>query len=181
MEIIKNNDMYLAAHVLDPRVKLVNIREQYGDDLDTIIIRIRRYLKKEYLKPGAGNAARLKAPIPSGANVHAIGLLRRAHRNRDSSTACDIDKYLDSEPVDWDMADATNYLPNWILDWWKANSFMYLLMAEAARDLLAVLGSEVDVERLFCGGRDLLGIWRLHMSRETMRMVTLLKAWFERI
>ncbi|KAH6703993.1 hypothetical protein BKA61DRAFT_739848 [Leptodontidium sp. MPI-SDFR-AT-0119] len=182
MEIVKNNDMYFAAYVLDPRVKLTNIREQFGDDTDAIILRIQKYLKKEYLKPGVVNVeVRPQPPLPPGANVHAIGLLQRAHRNRDAPTAYNIDKYLDSDPVDWDIADSSNYHLNWILNWWKANSFIYLLMASVARDLLAVLGSEVDVERLFCGGRDLLGIRRLHMSGETIRMVTLLKAWFERL
>ena len=27
IEIVKNNDIYFAAYVLDPRVKLINIRE----------------------------------------------------------------------------------------------------------------------------------------------------------
>jgi hypothetical protein len=53
-------------------------------------------------------------------------------------------------------------------------------MVEAARDLLAVPGSEVDVERLFSGRRDLLGIRRHGLKGETMRILTLLKAYFER-
>jgi hypothetical protein len=53
-------------------------------------------------------------------------------------------------------------------------------MAMAARDLLAVPGLEVDVERLFCGGWDLLGICRFGLKGETMRILTLLKAYFER-
>ena len=67
-----------------------------------------------------------------------------------------------------------------MLKWWKANAFQFPLMAEAARDLLAVPGLEVDVERLFCGGRDQLGIYRYSLSRETMRLLTLLKSFFER-
>ncbi|KAH9206527.1 hypothetical protein DL95DRAFT_247510, partial [Leptodontidium sp. 2 PMI_412] len=47
IKIVKNNDIYFAAHVLNPRVKLTNIREQYSD-IDAIILRIRKYLKKEY-------------------------------------------------------------------------------------------------------------------------------------
>jgi hypothetical protein len=42
-------------------------------------------------------------------------------------------------------------------------------MAKAARDLLAVLGLEVDYERLFCGGKDLLGVCRATMSGKTIR------------
>ena len=53
-------------------------------------------------------------------------------------------------------------------------------MAKAVRDILAVPGAEVDVERLFCSGRDLLGIRRYALKGETMRILTLLKAYFER-
>jgi hypothetical protein len=54
-------------------------------------------------------------------------------------------------------------------------------MAKAARDLLAIPGAEVDFERLFCGGRDLLGICRYVLKGETMRVLTLLKCFFERL
>jgi hypothetical protein len=53
-------------------------------------------------------------------------------------------------------------------------------MAKAARDILAVPASEVDVERLFSGGRDLLGIRRYALKGEMMNVLTLLKAFFER-
>jgi hypothetical protein len=49
-----------------------------------------------------------------------------------------------------------------------------------ARDLLAGLGLEVDVQHLFCGGRDLLGIHRFSVKGKTMRILTILKAYFER-
>ena len=67
-----------------------------------------------------------------------------------------------------------------MLKWWKANAFQYPVMAAAARALLAVPGSEVDVERLFCSGRDLLGICRYALKGESMRILTLLKGFFER-
>jgi hypothetical protein len=66
------------------------------------------------------------------------------------------------------------------LNWWAASEFLFPLIAKVARDILAVPASEVDVERLFCGGRDLLGIRRYALSGETMRILTLLKAFVER-
>jgi hypothetical protein len=45
----------------------------------------------------------------------------------------------------------------------------------AAREILAIPASEVDCERLFNEGRDLLGIRRYTMSGETMRIMMLLK------
>jgi hypothetical protein len=48
-------------------------------------------------------------------------------------------------------------------------------MAAAARDYLAVPAAEVDVERLFNSGRDLLGLRRWSLSNETMRKLLILK------
>jgi hypothetical protein len=47
-------------------------------------------------------------------------------------------------------------------------------MAAAARDYLAILASEVSVERLFNAGRDVLGVRRYSMKAETMRILMLL-------
>ena len=117
--------------------------------------------------------------LPIGANIHQLGLLRRA-RKASNWTTCDVDRYLDTNSIDWDENDLSNYDPDWVLNWWKANAFQFPVMAAAARAILAVPGSEVDVERLFCGGRDLLGIRRYALKGETMRLLTLLKAYFER-
>ena len=49
---------------------------------------------------------------------------------------------------------------NWIHAWWKGHEDECPRMAAAARDYLAVPAVEVDVERLFNSGRDLLGLRR---------------------
>jgi hypothetical protein len=48
-------------------------------------------------------------------------------------------------------------------------------MALAAKEILAIPASEVDCERLFSQGRDLLAVRRYAMSGETMRIMMLLK------
>ena len=48
-------------------------------------------------------------------------------------------------------------------------------MAQAARDYLPIPASEVDVERLFNIGRDVLGVRRFAMSGNTLRTVMMLK------
>ena len=48
-------------------------------------------------------------------------------------------------------------------------------MFEVARDYMAVAASEVDIERLFSGGRDMLGVRRWSLQAKTMRSLTLLK------
>jgi hypothetical protein len=54
-------------------------------------------------------------------------------------------------------------------------------MVVVAHALLVVPGSKVDVERLFSRGRDLLGIRRYALKGETIRILMLLKAYFERL
>jgi len=41
------------------------------------------------------------------------------------------------------------------------------LIAQAVRDFLPVPSAEVGIERVFSGGRDVLGLWRQSMSAET--------------
>jgi hypothetical protein len=54
-------------------------------------------------------------------------------------------------------------------------------VAVAARDLLAIPCAEVDVERLFSKGRDILGIRRMALSADTMKIVMLLRSHFNQI
>jgi hypothetical protein len=49
-------------------------------------------------------------------------------------------------------------------------------LAKAARVLLAVSASEVDVERLFSGCRDEFGIRRHSLKADTVRVLTLLRS-----
>ena len=48
-------------------------------------------------------------------------------------------------------------------------------MTAAARDYLTIPGAEVDVERLFNSGRDLLDLQRWSLNSKTMRKLLILK------
>jgi hypothetical protein len=48
-------------------------------------------------------------------------------------------------------------------------------MSQASHDYLSVPAFEVDIERLFNVGRDILGIRHFSMSGDTLRMMILLK------
>jgi hypothetical protein len=179
-KLINENIMYYAAAVLDPRIKF-NLIDEQCDDPEKIRKDVKGYLKKEWLKAvPIENITQEEVELPEGASLHQLHLLRRA-RNTATSSVCDIDRYLDSPALHWDPSEKSNYEPDWVLHWWAANAFQYPLMAEAARALLAIPGAEVDVERLFSGGRDLLGIRRFALNGESMRILTILKAYFERM
>ena len=66
-----------------------------------------------------------------------------------------------------------------MLKWWKANTFEFPLMTRAARDYLSVPLTEVGVERVFSGARDVLGLRRQSMSADTMRSLVLLKGHYD--
>jgi hypothetical protein len=87
----------------------------------------------------------------------------------------DIDNYLDSPPVSWSHPLIKDGDSEWVLKWLEANTFQYPLMAQAVRDCLPVPSAEVGIERVFSGGRDVLGLRRHLMSAETMRWLMLSK------
>ena len=65
---------------------------------------------------------------------------------------------------------------NWVLNWWRSHEAEYPIMSQVARDYLAIPASEVDVERLFSSGRDLIGLRRHSLSIDTMRAIIIIKS-----
>jgi hypothetical protein len=49
-------------------------------------------------------------------------------------------------------------------------------VAYAARDLLAILGVKVNVERLFLARRDILGIRQMVLGSDIIRIVKIIKS-----
>lgn len=91
----------------------------------------------------------------------------------------DIDRYLDSAVVSWSRICVEDGNADRALKWWKANAFEFPSMARAARDYLAVPATEVGVERVFNGARDVLGLRRQSMSADTMRSLVLLEGHYD--
>lgn len=85
-----------------------------------------------------------------------------------SPSVSDIDQYFDSPRV----AITGTEGPDWLYNWWRTHRGEYHQMA---REFLAIPASEVSVERLFSAGRDLLGIRRLRLGADTMRILMLMK------
>jgi hypothetical protein len=79
----------------------------------------------------------------------------------------DIDKYFDTPTVSTGC-DISRSQSEFIRNWWKANMLEYSCMAKVAQDHLAIPAAEVDIERLFNGGRDVLGIRRFSMKGKTL-------------
>ena len=90
---------------------------------------------------------------------------------RAANLTSELERWLDSEPIDF-----INTSRDAVRKWWKEHATEWPKLAAAARDLFAVSASEVDVERLFSGCRDEIGLRRHSLKSDTIRVLTLLRS-----
>jgi hypothetical protein len=166
-----DSNIFFIATVLDPRIKTKWI-QQNVENPDEVIERIRVFLKATYPPPDPD--------LPTHAEDEAFQSLEYQFvapfldQSSADTVENDIDTYLDTPCIKY-FGPKTIDQSQWVLDWWNANKSQYTCMACVAREFLAIPASEVDCERLFNEGRDLLGIRRYSMSGNTMRTMMLLK------
>jgi hypothetical protein len=86
----------------------------------------------------------------------------------------ELERWFATPRIEFDESIAKS--PDFLRKWWKEHKDEWPLLAAAARDLLSVSGSEVDVERLFSGCRDEFGIRRHALKADTVRVLTLLRS-----
>ena len=65
-----------------------------------------------------------------------------------------------------------------ILKWWGDNANMYPILANMARDFLAIPATSAPAERVFSQGRRLISYYRHKLSARTIEMVMSLKYWY---
>lgn len=159
----------------------ISIRVQYGDQAEALIERIKIWFKEKYPQPANPVIAALQAQQerPPHIDQHEWRLLQRARELNapvnQADLVTDFDRYFNNPMVTtWDAS-----VEDFNLQWWKAMEFQYPMVAKAARDLLAIPSAEVDIERLFLKGRDIIGIRRMALDADTMRILRLLKSHFD--
>jgi hypothetical protein len=86
----------------------------------------------------------------------------------------DIDKYSDTPTISTGF-DISQNQTEFIRNWWKANRLEFSCMAKVPQDHFAIPAAEVDIERLFNGRRDVLGIRRFSMKSKTLGTLLRLK------
>jgi len=64
-----------------------------------------------------------------------------------------------------------------ILEWWKVNAGRFPNLARMARDILAVPGGSVEVERVFSMARDVIPYRRSQLKSSTIRSSMLVKSY----
>jgi hypothetical protein len=167
-QLMEGNDIYYLATILDPRIKTQWIKDHI-DNADEVIQRIRTFLKATY-------PPEPELPANEQNDIYKSLEYRFMLPYQAESTVedFDIDSYLNTPRIKYKNKPQDDQT-KWLLSWWNANKMEFPCMAQAARDYLCVPASEVDIERLFNVGRDILGIRRFSMSGETLRTMILLK------
>jgi hypothetical protein len=167
-DCIKGNDIYYIASVLDPRIKTKWLKTL--PDGEKIIDRIRAFLKKAYPTQ--------KQPVSTALSTNyksfEYRFLEAFQPTQYNVVECDIDQYFDTPTISTGF-DINQSQTEFIRNWWKANKLEFTCMAKVAQDHLAIPAAEVDVERLFNGGRDILGIRRFSMKGKTLGTLLRLK------
>jgi hypothetical protein len=164
----KDLDVYYIAVLLDPRTRASWIRKNVQDS-EEVITRLRIFLKASY--PSEVQLPSLKYEKKS---FEATLFDDDDDDTLDELGVSDIDRYIDSAPTIYKFKEG-EHVGKWLLNWWESSKYEYPCMSQVARDYLAIPGSEVDVERLFNAGRDVLGIRRFSMKGETLGMMMRLK------
>jgi hypothetical protein len=171
-------DILYITMLLDPRFKKLILEHELQDGAKDIITAMQEQLEIQYPithKPELSTPSEEPGPSAALQNPHKTIVSEmmskiKAKSQKSTEKPSDIARYLSSDVVEFDEKKR-----NWIYTWWRGHIDEYPRMAAAARDYLAVPAAEVDVERVFNTGRDLLGLRRWSLSSETMRKLLILK------
>lgn len=169
-----NSEIYYTVLALDPWVKgdLI-IGELEDKEAGKLILKAicdnlcQKYLltRSELLRSGISGQS---TPVIERSSVESRMLQRL--QSQSLPVGSDINWYFDIPCISvTDTSDS-----QWLCNWWRLHRDKFPQMAAAARDYLAIPASEVAVERLFNIGRDLLGIFRLSMTADIIRILMLL-------
>ena len=169
------NDTYYAALILDPRVKGELLKKSLSDEVAArdIYENTRELLHTIYGGFSVmGNAAppRKEEETYDDMLLNDIegDMLREVESDAELPSS-DIDRYFDGKQV---SVPAPRH-DNWLFDWWRAHKTESPYMATAARDFLAIPGTEVSVERVFSEARGVLQDNRHSLKGNTIRALML--------
>ncbi|OAQ58956.1 hypothetical protein VFPPC_11895 [Pochonia chlamydosporia 170] len=184
MKKLDDQMMLFAAHILDPRYKTHQLEMMIPDQYSEIIAKVKKYFKMEWPELATLNATDSTPSQPRlDKRPHGVSVaqwkaiqMNKVKEAEDGSaiTTSELERWLATPRIRFDVSIAKS--PDFLRKWWKEHKDEWPLLAAAARDLLSVSGSEVDVERLFSGCRDEFGIRRHALKAATVRVLTLLRS-----
>lgn len=182
---LEKNPMIYAAHILDPRCRTTVIKLMQQDKSVTILDDTRKYFLKEWpalmaqsvqLEDGGNEKILTERPFNMGPGQWAVLQQAQAQAGLqfEAQLVSELDRWWQSETIDFNAIHSSD--PDFLRKWWKENAPKWPLLAIVARHLLPCSASEVDVERLFSGCRDEIGIRRHALKADTVRVLTLLRS-----
>jgi hypothetical protein len=184
MKKLDDQMMLFAAHILDPRYKTHQLEMMIPDQYSEIIAKVKKYFKTEWPEPATLNATSSTlsqsrpAERPQGVSIAQWKAIQMKKAKEAEAGAAiptsELERWFATPRIEFDESIAKS--PDFLRKWWKEHKDEWPLLAAAARDLLSVSGSEVDVERLFSGCRDEFGIRRHALKADTVRVLTLLRS-----
>ncbi|KAM4055445.1 hypothetical protein HRG_014987 [Hirsutella rhossiliensis] len=184
MKKLDDQMMLFAAHILDPRYKTHQLEMMIPDQYSEIIAKVKKYFRTEWPELATLDATNSSmsqsrpAERPQGVSIaqwRAIQMKKAKEAEAGAAIPIsELERWFATPRTEFDESIAKS--PDFLRKWWKEHKDEWPLLATAARDILSVSGSEVDVERLFSGCRDEFGIRRHALKADTARVLTLLRS-----
>jgi len=191
-KLIADSLLYYVALALDPRIKTSFTSQLEEPEASAVISSIRQYIRVEYEEPYK-NRSILTTPIvpstiASKRKISSIArLIQKANTTESISTIPatssiatsknDVDRYFSTPRIQIDVEDMEAISDaNWVMNYWISQEQTSPIMAKVARDILLIVAAEVDVERVFSTGKDIIGVRRQSLNGESIRVLSFLNA-----
>ncbi|KAJ3517257.1 hypothetical protein NLJ89_g623 [Agrocybe chaxingu] len=173
----KSNYYHWAA-LLDPRISYTMLLDDYKDDpdlhgaLELAKASLESHFETFYNTPASSQSMISSGTSQDNQRSPRKNFASRYTQKRSSATAerNELWEYFrqTAEPANFEKTDP--------LEWWHARRESFPNLYRLARDVLCIPGSAVAVERVFSGGRDVIGIRRASLHAQTIRSLMLVKA-----
>ena len=184
-EKLKKNSLLYAAHILDPRCRASMIKDMMPDQYDDVIQKATEYFHSEWPELAKDDTPTLSTTKSDEPEARPFGMSLaqwKAIQNKKAKDAeamalqptSELLRWLALEPLEYTEQSSKD--PDFLRKWWKEHHREWPQLARAIQDLLPCSASEVDVERLFSGCKDEIGIRRHALKAETVRVLTLLRS-----
>ena len=167
----KVNKILFIAAILDPRAKLEVLEFWFTGFLGherafELITRLRRMIEKMYKQYSKSNVSSSVDETQSNTTSYDDADIYSMYRHYQASkgvveSKSELDRYF--------MGSLEGLTPNFdILMWWKMNSINFLILANIARDVLAIPISTVASESAFSVGGRVLDSFRSSLAPTTV-------------
>ncbi len=156
-----NSAYYLLSVLLDPRFKKAYFDSRNLDvTYKELVVKAVKILKDEVQRLGRSQTSEVAIALTSQLDEEVDPF--------DDMYASITNRNAPSDEVDIYMTQERAYKGNDPLDFWKLHEAQFPNLSKVARQVLSIPGSSASVERLFSGGRDLIGIRRHSLKPDTM-------------